>query len=88
MAEIKSEQMVVYYAPTKRRRYLSARNAAGAEATAMIAAKYPYEKYEYDEFGNIIYQKFHWTQDPFLVRVHARLTRIILAKFKKEGTHE
>ena len=66
----------VFYAPTRRRHYLTLKGAAFAEAGALIAAKYPTEQPEYHE-GRLTYRGFHHTSDERLVRVRARLARRI-----------
>lgn len=71
----------VYYAPSARRRYLSARAAAVAEARARIRAKYPSEPCERDEIG-ITYSGWDFTEDERLVKVHARLSRMLLRRFR------
>jgi hypothetical protein len=67
----------VFYAPTRRRHYLTLKGAAFAEAGAVIAKKYPTEQPEYLE-GRLTYSGFHYTSDERLVRVRARLARRIL----------
>lgn len=82
MPAIKPEARTVYLAPTKGRRYLSDRSAASAEASAMLDEKHPREHAEY-EGGHLIFPGWHWSSDPFLARVHKRLSRLILAGMRK-----
>ena len=81
MAAIEIAQRTVYRAPTRGKSYLTARSAAKAEATAMIVKKYPSEKPEYDD-GYCTYGGWTWTQDDRLVRLNARLVRMILRKMR------
>lgn len=82
MAAIKAESQTIYLAPSKGRRYLSARSAANAEARAMLDKKYPIERPEY-ESGHLIFAGWHWSNDPFLDRVHKRLSSLILKQARK-----
>lgn len=66
----------VFYAPTKRRTYLSARSAANGEATARLNQKYPTEAAEYEN-GMMYYPGWNWQEDERLVRVHRRLARLL-----------
>ena len=79
----------VFYAPTRRRHYLTLKGAAFAEAGALIAAKYPAEQPEYHE-GRLTYSGFHHTSDERLVRVRTRLSRRIIKAIKANamGTDE
>jgi hypothetical protein len=83
MAGIEQISRPVYLAKTKRRCYLSPRSAANAEARALIAAKYPSEKPDYDDEGRCTYPGYHWSSDDQLNRLHSRLVRIIVSKFKR-----
>ncbi|MGJ0580659.1 hypothetical protein ACR71G_22100 [Xenorhabdus bovienii] len=51
---IKMIETLVYYSPTRKRRYFSKRGAIKAEANARIYKKYPKEEQEYHE-GNLSY---------------------------------
>lgn len=83
MAAIQSKPATAYYAPTKGRRYLTARAAANAEASARLEAKYPTEQPEY-EAGRMYDPGYIWTEDPRLVRVHKRYMRLLLRALRKE----
>ncbi|WP_082080259.1 hypothetical protein [Cupriavidus basilensis] len=72
----------VYTAPTKGRRYLTARGAARAEADAMLTRAYPSDQPEYDDMGRCLYGGFHWSSDERLVRVHKRLMRLLLRRLR------
>ncbi|MCK9554152.1 hypothetical protein [Aquamicrobium sp.] len=74
----------VFYAPTKRRRYLTAQAAAHAEARAMIERKYPTEGQEY-EHGHMTYSGWHWSSDERLLRAYKRLSRLILRQLRGQG---
>lgn len=75
----KIEQIVrtAYRAPTRGRTYLNARSAAKAEAAAMLTDRYPTEQPEYEN-GQCYFPGYHWSADERLLRVHKRLTRLIL----------
>jgi hypothetical protein len=75
----------VYFSPTARRRFFTKRAAIRAEASALIARKYPKEPEERDEFGRTTYSGWHWRSDDRLCRLHDRLVRII-TKLSKEWT--
>jgi hypothetical protein len=86
MARIEATTRTVYRAPTKGRSYLTAKSAANGEAAAMLGKKYPSERPEYeDDFGRCTYPGFHWREDERLMRVHARLARIILRHIRKSN---
>jgi hypothetical protein len=72
----------VYMAKTKGRRYLTLRAAIHAEASALIANKYPSEQADFDDVGRCTYPGFHWREDENLKRLHARLVRILAKQFK------
>jgi len=72
----------LYLAPTKRRRYLTARAAANAEARAQLDNKYPYERPEYEQ-GHMIFSGWHWSSDQKLVAAHKRLSRALLKNLRR-----
>ena len=73
----------VYRAPTAGRDYLTQRAAAHNEASALLKKKYPSERSTSDDFGRIEDPGYHFTNDPRLVRLHARLTRMLLKQLRK-----
>ncbi|RUR69031.1 hypothetical protein EJP67_18395 [Variovorax guangxiensis] len=81
MSAIQLIQRPVFRAPTKGRDYLTARAAANAEAGAMLARKYPTERAAYEN-GMCYDPGYHWSGDERLVRVHARLSKRIMARFR------
>ncbi len=83
MAAIQRDVVAVYYAPTRGRRYLTARAAARAEASARLAEKYPTEHAEYEN-GMMYYPGFHWSSDESLKQVHKRYMRLLLRALKQE----
>jgi hypothetical protein len=72
----------LYLAPTKRRRYMTAKSAAYAEARALLDRKYPREYTEYEN-GMVIYGGWHWSEDERNNRAYERLGRAILRKFRQ-----
>lgn len=86
MPLIKTDMQRVYTAPTKGRRYLTARAAANAEANAMMVGKYPTEQPEYED-GRMYDPGYHWTTDERLIRVHKRLARMLLRQLRKSNEH-
>lgn len=78
MAAIKLMSRTVYYAPTKRRHYLTLKAAANKEAGAMIQRKYPTEAPSAEDFDN----GWHWMEDERLRLVHARLMRRLIRRFR------
>lgn len=82
MAVIELIARPVFYAPTKGRSYLTARAAARNEADAMLCKKYPREHAEYEN-GMCYYPGWHWSADEQMLKVHARLSRLILQQFRK-----
>lgn len=76
-AHIVVKHRPVFFAPTRRRHFLTLKGAAMAEAGALIAKKYPTESPEYHE-GRMTYAGFHYTTDERLIRVRHRLARRIL----------
>lgn len=84
MPAIKTDVQRVYTAPTKGRRYLTARAAANAEANALLVRKYPTQQAEYED-GRMYYPGYHWTTDERLLRVHKRLARMLLRQLRKSN---
>lgn len=78
MSAIQVLTQTVYRAPTKGRRYLTARAAAFAEARAMLENKYPSEQAEWD-VGDA---GWHWSSEEQHKRTYARLARIILKRLR------
>jgi hypothetical protein len=76
---IEAKTAVVYFAPSAKRRYLSAHAAANAEADHMMRRKYPTEKG--DETDGFHY--WDYKQDPNLKRVHARLARMLRKQLRR-----
>lgn len=74
----------LYRAPTKGRRYLTAKAAANAEARAQLDKKYPLERPEYEQ-GHMIFSGWHWSADPRLVEAHVRLSRALLNRHRKSA---
>ena len=72
----------VYRAPTAGRDYFTARAAAHNEASALLKKKYPSERSTTDDFGRIEDPGYHFANDPRLVRVHARLARLLLKQMR------
>ena len=72
----------VYRAPTAGRDFLTPYGAANKEAAALIKKKYPTEHSVTDEFGRIEDPGWHFTLDPRLVRLHARLTLLLLRQLR------
>lgn len=86
MPAIEVMQRVVYRSPTSRRTFLTAKSAARSEAAKLIIKKYPTENAEYEN-GFCYYSGFHWREDEQLVRVHARLVRLIMRRLRQpEGS--
>lgn len=83
MPAIQRRTVEVFYAPTKRRRFFTARSAADAEARAKLELKYPSERDGYEN-GRCIGGGYHWSQDERLVRVHKRYKRLLLRALKGE----
>ena len=71
--QVEAIPTTVYLAPTKGRRYLSKQSAAKAEASALLERKYPSEHGD----GTDGLHGWHWSHDPRLCRLHARLVKII-----------
>jgi hypothetical protein len=78
VSDIQPIARIVFHAPTRGRSYLTARAAAKAEAGALLAKKYPTERPDYcSDSGMMIDCGWHWTGDDRLVRVHARLAKML-----------
>lgn len=73
----------VYRAPTARRDYFTPHAAARNEASALLKKKYPSERSTTDDFGRVEDPGYHFMNEPRLVRVHARLTRMLLNQLRK-----
>lgn len=82
MAKLEQTFRTAYRAPTRGRTYLNPRSAAKAEAAAMLQDRYPSERPEYEN-GQCYYPGFHWSSEERLMRVHKRLTRLILRALRK-----
>lgn len=84
MARIEPISRTVYRAPTRGRTYLNARSAAQAEASAMLEARYPSERPEYEcGTGYCTYPGYHWSENHRLVIVQKRLARLILRALRR-----
>ena len=83
MAAVQPIMRKVYLAPTKGRHYLTARAAANAEAAAMVIKKYPTERDDPHCGGG-----WHWTGDPRLIAVQARLCARILRRLRATTTQK
>lgn len=82
MAAIQPQAVTAYLAPTKGRRYLTARSAAKAEAAAKLESKYPTEREEYEN-GRMYYAGYHWSEDEQLLRVHKRYARLLMRHLRR-----
>ncbi|MFC0260997.1 hypothetical protein [Achromobacter marplatensis] len=51
----------------------------------MLQDRYPTENAEYED-GHCYYPGFHWSSDERLMRVHKRLTRLILRALRRATT--
>lgn len=85
MGEIFAHTRMVYRAPTAGRDYFTARAAAHNEASALLKKKYPSERSHNDDFGRIEDPGYHYTNEPRLVRVHARLSRLLLKQLRRHS---
>lgn len=89
MPKIEQVSRTVYRAPTAGRTYLTARAAANREASAMLAARYPSERPEYESStGYCTYPGYHWSEDHHLVIVQKRLARFILRALRNADNKE
>jgi hypothetical protein len=82
MPAVESISRPVFRSPTARRCFLTVRAAADAEARAQLQRKYPTERTTYSESGHIEDPGYHWSGDERLVRVHKRLARAVLRRFR------
>lgn len=76
MADIQKATATVYLAPTKGRRYFSAKSAAYAEARYIVSSRY------YREYGR---EADHWSADERYNALYSRLALRLLGRFKSEG---
>lgn len=83
MSAIQVESRPVYLAPTKGRRYLTAKAAAVAEARSMLNRKYPREEADYEQ-GRMISPGWHWSEDQQHVTAHKRLARMFLKRLRSD----
>ena len=81
MAKIQVITRPVYLAPTKGRRYLTAKAAADNESKALLSKKYPPERDEYEN-GRIISPGWHWNSDERMQKAQERLSRLLLRQFR------
>lgn len=76
---------VVYRSSRTGRRYLTLRAAIRAEARAIILAKYPSEKPEYEN-GYTSYPGFYWRDLPNSEKLYRRVVRLVkIAAITKEA---
>lgn len=85
MADLIMHTRKVYRAPTARRDYFTARSAARKEADALLVKKYPTEKS--GDITDGFAPGYHWMQDDRLVKVHARLARLLLRRLRRGDAH-
>jgi hypothetical protein len=81
MAEIEPVPRTVYFAPTRRRHFMTLHAAAHSEAASMLNRKYPPEAGDRStgESG------WDWRCDERLCRVHERLSRMIIRRFRNRS---
>lgn len=82
MSNIEARERIVFRSPSSGRTFLTAKSAARSEAAALLKRKYPTEKAEYED-GFCYYPGFYWAEDERLRRVHDRLVRMILGRFRR-----
>jgi hypothetical protein len=71
---IEKQQATVWYAPTRKRRYLSKSGAIKGEATALILKRYPVEPYEKDTGAGF---DIRHNEPKRFEKMHRRMCRII-----------
>ncbi len=76
---IVAQHALVYYAPTRKRRYFSLKAAVNAEATTIILNRYPEERFESDT-GHYYHIKFD--EPERYCKMHRRLSKLILNCYK------
>ena len=76
MAAISKMTADVYYAPTRRRRYLTKKAAIMGEAIALILKKHPSEPAEYED-GHMIWGGWHWTNEKNHEKYLRRVIRLV-----------
>lgn len=85
---LRIDTATVYYAPTARRRYLTAESAARNEAKAQLRRKYPSEGRQTNDEGFTIDNGWHWSDDERLCRVFYRLWSKLLRDLRRShGAH-
>lgn len=80
MGDLIQVPRTVYFAPTRKRSYLTKSGAAKAEAGALLSAKYPTQRPEYDTDGRCYCAGWHWSEDDKLRLVHSRLVQRLLRR--------
>jgi hypothetical protein len=79
---IETTTIVAFLSVRTNRRYLTLNAACAAEARAIIKARYPNERAEY-ESGHMIYPGFTWKSLPRFEVLYRRMTRIVRAAYKQ-----
>jgi len=85
MQAIEARVRTVYYAPTRRRHYLSKQAAIHAEAVALIQQRHPTENPERDERGRLISEGWHWTDIPRSDVLLRRVKRMVRRRMEEIG---
>lgn len=77
----------VYRSPRAGRCYMTKRAAFQAEARAIIKAKYPDEKAEYED-GRMCYPGSHWSDLPNSDKLYRRVTRMVRTAFENSSARK
>lgn len=79
---IEARTRTVYFSPAAGRHFMTLTAAAHKEASSLMEHKYPHERS--DEH----YAGWHWSNEPRLVAIHARLKRLIVRRFRLQQNAE
>ena len=78
---IEARTKTVFFSSLKRRHYMTRKSAIRAEACALIEARHPSEKAEYEN-GFCYYHGFHWTSIPRSDVYLRRVMRLVIRATK------
>lgn len=82
---VETRTRTVYYSPRRRRHFMTAKAAAGGEASARMRKWFPRESAEYE--GHLMtYEGWDWRDVPRLVAIRDRLAERYLRQLLKEPT--
>ncbi len=80
--QIEAKTRKVYFSPSANRTFMTLGAAAHKEAAALMVNKYPTER------DNDAYSGWHWSNEEKLRKIHQRLKRRIMNRFRRASLQQ